>query len=400
MPLRLRSVCLWACLLASSLRASEPPPSAAPKAEARRVQTLTLRGSAFERGRRHGEHFGGAIGVLLARWRTALAAEAKQPAEVAIREFLQSTDFLPAIRRWTPDLLEELRGLAEGAGRDFDEMLAFQLGDEFYGYHDLRGHEHCSALGVAGRDGQPGWIAQNMDLEPIYDGFQTVLRIQGEAGAPEQLVLTYPGLIGLNGLNDRGIALACNTLLELRGARDGLPQAFVVRGILAQATASDARDFLRQVRHASGQNYLLGTRAGVADFEASGSQVVELPLSERGTVGHTNHALVNDDRKPWHRRPDAQTDTATRLASLEQRLTQARGPFRFEQVVETLRAKDSARFPICRPVSAGGPIFTFAGVVMNLGERPALEVTAGPPDAHPFTRFEFGTAAEPMWLGQ
>src|SRR5436305_701694 len=78
------------------------------------------------------------------------------------------------------------------------------------------------------------------------------------AGAPEAFVLTQAGCVGLNGVNARSVAVCTNALWQLDGSRAGLPVAFVVRGLLRQRSADEAAAFLRRVRHASGQNYVIG----------------------------------------------------------------------------------------------------------------------------------------------
>jgi hypothetical protein len=67
--------------------------------------------------------------------------------------FYHQTDFLPAIEKYAPDLLEEVRGIAEGSGRSFDETLARQLSDEDPWFRQIVKFgrpvpENCSSLGT------------------------------------------------------------------------------------------------------------------------------------------------------------------------------------------------------------------------------------------------------------
>src|SRR5262249_54473794 len=133
--------------------------------------------------------------------------------------------------------------------------------------------EHCSAIGVAQRNGQPTIVAQNMDLEGFRKGFQVLLHIKHAKNKLESLVLTHAGLIGLNGMSNRSIGVCCNTLSQLANCRDGLPVACVVRGALEQATEDAAIEFFRRVKHASGQNYIIGGPSKVHDLECSAGKV-------------------------------------------------------------------------------------------------------------------------------
>jgi isopenicillin-N N-acyltransferase like protein len=67
----------------------------------------------------------------------------------------------------------------------------------------------------------------------------------------EAFVLSFAGMIGLNGLNKRGVAICCNSLGQLMGRPDGLPVACIVREVLKQESEGDAAAFVQQIEHAS-----------------------------------------------------------------------------------------------------------------------------------------------------
>jgi predicted choloylglycine hydrolase len=94
------------------------------------------------------------------------------------------------------------------------------------------------------------------------------------------------------------LGLCANTLLELAGSKDGLPVAFVVRGILKQPNLDKATDFIKKVKHASGQNYILGDAEKIVDLECSANKVSRYvpPEGDRRTC-HANHALANDEKR-------------------------------------------------------------------------------------------------------
>jgi hypothetical protein len=241
-------------------------------------------------------------------------------------------------------------------------------------------------------------VAQNLDLEAFRSGFQVVLHIARSDSAPEQFVFTSAGLIGASGVNSRSIAIACNTLMQLSASTDGLPVAFIVRGTLAQSAGDDALEFIRGVKHASGQNYIVGTGDRVCDLEASAGKVVEFrPASDGGVVYHTNHPLANADLKPWHRQAIEALpselrragNSEVRLAAIQKRMNRSAEAIDDEVIKDALRSKDSAVNPICRSLVPGAGAFTFGAVVMTLSGTPSLQVTMGPPDVNPFVRLEF-----------
>jgi hypothetical protein len=367
------------------------------KPERKRLTVLAIEGTPHERGLTHGRTLKEQIHSLVRLWKADLAARYALPAETFVQKFLKHTDYLPAMKRWTPDLIEEVRGIAEGAELDFDTLLAFQLIDEYWVHGPSVGGEHCSALGIRRRGERPSYLAQNMDLEGFRDGFQIILRIKQADPKRETLVLTHAGLIGLNGLSSRSVGICCNTLSQLAFCKDGLPVACVIRGALEQPTVEAAVGFLRRVKHASGQNYIVGGPEAVHDLECSAGKVVSFaPEAAPDVVWHTNHPLVNDDYHPKHRAALEKNEapkgenSAARLQSLQRRLGKVAADSGLELIRTTLVSKDSADYPVCRLYKNRQEIFTFASVILELSDRAELHVTAGPPDVHPYQQFSFG----------
>ena len=219
------------------------------------LRVVVLEGSPYNRGLTHGRTLKGEINEVVGKWKTHLETDYKVKADAFIEKFFEKTDFLGAIRKWTPELPEEVRGVADGAGIDFDTMLLFQLLDEEWGNAEEVAADHCSGVGVNKQGNRPAMIAQNMDIGGFYNGYQTLLHIKYPNSDLETLVFTCAGLIALNGVNNRPVGVAVNTLPQLAHSRDGLPVAFVIRGLLEQKSQEEAVSFLHNVKHASGQNY-------------------------------------------------------------------------------------------------------------------------------------------------
>lgn len=383
--------------LSVSVGAASPEIAAAEKARGpNRLRIVTLQGTSSERGIQHGKTLKDPIHALVKAWKADLVRRYQMDAALFISKFLKHTDYLPAMRKWTPGLLEEVRGIAQGAGIDFETMIVFQLIDEYWVHGPGVAGEHCSALGLSRRGDQPSLVAQNMDLEGFRDGFQTILHIKPDSSSPESLVLTHAGLIGLNGMSNRSIGICCNTLSQLMPCRDGLPVACVVRGVLEQQTEKAALEFLHRVKHASGQNYIVGGPDQVLDLECSARKVTAYkPPIWPEVVLHTNHPLANDDFTPKYRQLLAnKKDQATgpensqiRLRSLERYLMREAD---LDRVKKTLSAKDSAEHPVCRPYTNNKDGYTFASVIMVLSGQPELLVAPGPPDVHSYQTCRFG----------
>ena len=365
----------------------------------RTLKTVTFQGGGYELGLQHGKALKTDIAAIIEAWKKNTTAVLDQDADQVLEDFYQYAHFEAAIRQWTPDLYEEVRGIADGASQEFRDVLVLNLLDEFWVYVNMLNNtdnHHCSALGVPATDGSPGYISQNMDLEAYTDGFQVLMRLEKTNDQPERLILTYPGLVALNGLNETGLGVCVNTLMQLEASATGLPVAFVIRKLIDSTDKEDVLDFIQTVKHASGQNYIVGIRGEVYDFEASANKVVRFdPKNENGTVYHTNHPMANDDVKPWFRQYDPTLASAAkptdfnsyyRLQAVEKRMATA-SAIDEPLIISTLQSKDNAQNPVCRANRGGG--FTFSSVVMSLADTPALLITAGPPDEGDYQRFDF-----------
>ncbi len=370
---------------------------------------LHLTGSPRQRGQIHGEAMRGQIRDLLARWKIFLARFSKASPDIYIRELVTQTNFIQAIERWTPGLLDEVHGMAEGAGVDFNELFGFQLQDEewWFGQDRKKAQQaavrNCSSVGWKGSDGSPVVIAQNMDMPDYLDNNQVALRIADCYTGVESLVFSVTGLVALNGVNNHAIGVVCNNLGQLNHSKDGLPVAFTLRGVLEKRSLAEAKAFLQAVRHASGQNYLLGSQDGIIDLECSANRVAVYAQPGRlHSVCHTNHPFANDDlmevitgeKQPGERiTPLANIydlDSHLRFESISRRSQVAEGQEAGPEIArEILRSHESHTNPVCRHSAPEQPWMTIGTSIMVLDEHPQLQLCPGPPCTSTFSVFDF-----------
>jgi isopenicillin-N N-acyltransferase-like protein len=332
---------------------------------------VDCRGGGRERGHAHGEALRAQIAALLERWDADVAARLGRPPAGLVSDLVSTTGFVAAIRRHTPDLLEEVRGIADAAGIAFERILALNLMDEEWWFTAPAEPRHaCSLLAVAARDGCPPVLAQNMDLPEVMDGAQAILRFHVDTGS--SVVMTAAGMIGLTGVNAAGVGVCVNTLPMLHHSGDGLPVAFVMRGVLERASAAEAAAFLERVPHASGQHYALADREGVAGYECSAAGAVRSD-DGAGRLCHTNHPLRSSDLDPL-RRAAGEPDSHTRLAAIESAVPAVTSGADCERV---LADRDA---PLCVVPEPGHPWITFGSIWAELGSPPRVRIAPGPPD--------------------
>lgn len=364
----------------------------------RELKTVSFSGSGYELGLQHGKELKKEIGEIISAWKKNTSSSLGEDADLVLKDFFEYAEFDEAIKKWRPELYEEIKGISDGSEQNFNDVLILNLLDEFWVYRNNLDNHHCSALGVPSRNGEPGYISQNMDLDNYADGFQVLMRLNRTENSPEQLILTYPGLIALIGLNEEGIGVCVNTLMQLKASSTGLPVAFVVRHIINSTVKEDVLNFIQSVNHASGQNYIIGIKGEVYDFEVSANKVARFdPNNENGTVYHTNHPVVNDDIKPWFAKYDPNLDDELRPTSsnshirfkaVENRMT-TNSAISDALIKEALRSKDNKDNPVCRTINEDGKPFTFASVIMTFTKNPNIQIIAGPPDESDYKTFEF-----------
>lgn len=338
------------------------------------MQELELTGEPRERGRQHGEALRGLVAEALERW-SGLVADRGQDPRLRVRALAESSPYPATIESRCPELLDEVRGIAEGAAIPFAEALVLNLMDEEWWFRD--GEESGCSL-IAGRpDGGPPVLAQNMDLPEWMDGLQTVLRIHGsnEHGAEsETVLLSAAGMIGLTGMRQGGegggVAVGVNTLLQLPRSTRGVPVAFALRSALERPTAEAAAGYLASLPHASGQHYAVIDSRDVLGIECSalGSALRRFDGTE--WLLHTNHPLWSDPAVVAG--PEEVGIVGIRLHSSHRRLaaleTFAESDGSAAGMRATLADRESG---VCMVASEEYPTSTFGGVEFSPGRGTA-----------------------------
>lgn len=374
------------------------------------LQLVEAAGEGRARGRIHGETLREPIREGVERWRQDLAGELGPRVGEYLTALVGETSFRPAIARWTPDLLAEVEGIAEGAGVDPLTMLAFQLVDEDWWFRRNRRlgirrpvGEKCSALAVGGRGQDAPVVAENLDIPRWSDGLQVALRVRRPSG-DEVVVFSYAGMIGLTGLNRSGVGVCVNSLIQLDTRIDGLPVAFVLRGMLDRTSLEEAIRFLCEVDHASGQSYLVGGPDGIAAFECSARGATKLRAGGQGRgLCHTNHPLVCEDTGTFdavqrlddpERLRRSRLNSECRLSCLQKTLDSCAAADRAVDIAQRALRSHDGDYPVCCHNVEDRSWFTAWSVIYELAGTPMAHVTCGPPCRSDYWTVDFDRRAK------
>src|SRR5438445_7038283 len=224
---------------------------------------VRVEGSARERGRRYGERTADRVRRSIDAYREVFAQKAGWDWPTVTAQALR---FREPIEGFNPRYLEELQGLAEGAGVGVEDVLAINVRTEVMYSAAARAAERqgrpfgeCSSFAVlpeASADGHT-LIGQNWDWLMHSSETVVVLEVRQDEG-PDYVTVVEAGLLAKTGMNSSGIGLATNALAtDLDRGEPGVPYHVVLRGILDAENMSDALAVAQRGFRSSSANYLV-----------------------------------------------------------------------------------------------------------------------------------------------
>ncbi|TYA55285.1 C45 family autoproteolytic acyltransferase/hydolase [Formosa maritima] len=344
------------------------------------LRYLELSGTPYERGLTHGTLLKKEIHEVIQFLKDDIKESTGQDPDAYISSFLESTHFEASIAQYTPELIEELKGISDGSEIDYNTLLMHQLPDEYWIDKLALQMHKCSSFGVDKSVNNPSMTAQNMDIPTYYHGYQTVIKIKEDSGK-QMMFLTIPGFLGLTGMNNKDVSVNVNTLLHLANNNSGLPVTFMVRGLVSKETQEEAINFLLETAHASGQNYIIGGPEKVYDFECSANEKVAFrPFNNAMFTYHTNFPLANKDYNQtmvngveqfgitWE-----ESMTCERYPSFEKRFTKETTNITVEDIKEVLSSRDNDGRDVVSNES------TYASIIYVLSNNPEFIIAPGKP---------------------
>ncbi len=352
---------------------------------------IRLNGNAYDRGKQFGHMYSDDIYEFVERTKYILAKIAKTDPEIACDKLIELTKFVQAAKRWAPELVEEVKGISDGAKISFNEAFAIQCGDEIgWVFTETASDvfEHCSGLGIKKGDQYPTYVAQNLDWYSVFEGLDCILYIHDEENSVDVITPSNPGVIGTMGMNSHGIGITTNAMYgDLNSSLEGLPVNFVLRKVLSCKTHEEATKFITSVQHASAENYIVGDKDKVVNFECSAKKVTTYtPHKDAKWVCHTNHPKTNDDTIFPVQRTRMST-SFERFDYLYKRLDSYQRSPSLKTIKYLLRSHEG---PVCvhhnfKPMSG----FTQASAIFELTDNPTMHLTFGPPCLTEYEKYGF-----------
>jgi isopenicillin-N N-acyltransferase-like protein len=346
-----------------------------------RYREIEVVGLPREMGRQIGEaahdEIRGFVEIALERVNKTVRVSRERAMAVAARS-------IPFVAAYSPDMLDEIRGMADGAGCSVDDLMLLQVRNQLRPDADAG----CTSLSLAsGSSVDCGRIvAQNWDNDPALDPF-TIVLTRRPAGKPALMDITQAGLIAYIGFNDAGIGLCLNTL-PAPSRELGVPHYFTVRGIYEARSLAGAVEAVRRAERAIPANIMLATPQGPADLEVTIDSVHVLTDPGDSRVTHTNHCLHPELVSINAAFPEL-IESHPRKRRIDGLLQGPGGPVTVASVQTALRDHDDHPRSICRHTNDDpltGFWQTVFSVVIEPNER-RMHVSRGTPCNQPYETY-------------
>jgi isopenicillin-N N-acyltransferase-like protein len=330
------------------------------------AQWMSEEASARERGHAFGRGLGDAVANTVRAYRAFLATVGWTTPDVVAA----GGEVGAMLSQRSPELLDEVEGIAQGSGQSLDELLALNARTELL---SGQGKAECSAVGImpALSDTGATYLAQNWDWHPDLKPSRVIWTI-APAGQERWLcTFTEAGIVGKIGLNSAGLGLCLNILgTTADGGLGGLPVHIAARLVLSECqTLPQALGLLMRESFTASSCFNLASDGMVTAVEVSPGGSVPLRPDDKGYSVHTNHFL-----EPPAQGADsylvAWPDSLVRLWDVCGSLSRRATPVGIDDLGELFRSHTGGILGVCGHDEAnpeyGDRQGTLASIIMDL----------------------------------
>jgi isopenicillin-N N-acyltransferase-like protein len=294
---------------------------------------VTVAGAPYERGLAYGRAVAPLVRHSIASYARLFAYRRGLDWAASQSEAMR---FAPLLHEVAPDLLDEMCGVADGAGRTLAEIVALNVRTELMAgvgsgvlhpggpaalarnraagvpEHALEPGEadlaagagmaagagavddgECTTAAAAGAATGSGatLLAQTWDWQGDQRAACVLLRVRAP-GEPDILTMTEAGMVAKVGLNSAGLAVSLNLLRSRADGREpGMPVHVLLRKMLQARSFAEAVA-AAHLAHPSGSSCItIASAAGeLASLEITPSGVAEVRGAD-GLLAHANHCV-------------------------------------------------------------------------------------------------------------
>ncbi|MGN1096561.1 MAG: C45 family autoproteolytic acyltransferase/hydrolase [Christensenellales bacterium] len=204
---------------------------------------------------------------------------------------------LPIYEKYMKDIMEEVRGLADGLRQKYDDV-AYWLFNIYCNKEECG----CSVFAVKGNDGV--YFARNMDMFPEYKktSESVLYRVENK----NTFLAHSTAMISLeDGINEYGLCIALTFLLSKK-IKPGINGGFIVRKVLEECkTTKEAIELIKSLPRSSSHNMVIADKSGDMAVVECTSEDVNVRYNEKYLIA-TNHFIsdnmvkYNNEEYNWY----------------------------------------------------------------------------------------------------
>lgn len=263
---------------------------------------IVVSGNAYDRGYQYGELARERILRSIALYRGVFQYRAQLSWASAVA---MAQSFVPSITGFAPACLEEMHGIADGAGIDRGDIFALNARSELM-FAALGANRaatmmatECTSFAAMPEATSNGhtFVGQNWDWVPGVLDTSVLLEVHRTDG-PSFITVAEAGHLAKIGFNAAGIGVCTNTLVSAGEPRTtGVPYHVMLRTLLDATNMTDAARTLLGPQRAFAGNYVVAHKDGLginAETTPGGSAGVKITMPEHGVLAHANHFLCHE----------------------------------------------------------------------------------------------------------
>ncbi|KAI1764847.1 AAT-domain-containing protein [Hypoxylon sp. FL1150] len=335
-------------------------------------------GTPYEIGVTHGKLAKEKVDGSLDFYKQLLWESASMSWEQVLQE---ATKYVEPLRKIEPRYVEEIQGIADGAGVSFLDILALNVRSEInFGLFSDRSKDSseypsdgCTSFSVL--TDSKSFLCQNWDWRAEQTPNLMVYHISHTGtDIPDISMVTEAGIIGKIGFNSNGVGVCLNAI-RCRGVdRSKLPVHIALRAAMEAKSREEAVNYIKSVGVAGGGHILVSDATGPVSLECTSSWVKELAIDEKGRICHSNHLILDHadiDEPGWLK------DSPARLARMRALTADLQDPT-VDRIFEVFKDTEGYPSSINRKQEGECRSQTLFNIIMDLTSKKA-QVTFGRP---------------------
>lgn len=302
--------------------------------------------------------------------------------------------FIPVVETHFPELVEEMDGIARGAGMKFEQIVLINARTDIAALVKAeltrKKVPACTSLALFGKNEKKGSLAlgQNWDWDTSMARAPVILRLS-PANHPRLVTLAEAGMLAKIGFNQHRLGVCLNFLSHRSDGQPGgfgIPVHCLLRVVLSCHSIQQAVKKVESSPRCASANFLMGQQNTIGsralDLEFTPEAIATLKPDGSHLI-HTNHYL---DQKLARgctsgRGPSTMNRYSTALKLARALENEESDPV--NRMKQVLVSREGIPYPISRKGNPDPSSTTLAGIIMDL-TRNRLILSGGPPHENPW----------------